>query len=362
MRGSQNNTVTAIALALICVGVIVWITASSARARIGLLVPTSGPLADAGEPMIVGAELAARDLGGAIEVVVADTAFDQPTAAARAQELIDQDVDALFSAYTHMTEVVSPVARDGSTPLFYDSCNCGFAEENPYAFQNYFNPRQECRQLAERARDTGVGKIAQISVDTDYADFCSDAFASVLGEENMFVHHIAPDAELDARTLLEEVHAFGAETVALVPSASSYHSLFAANQGRGFDTEFFCYEGACMLPGIVANIAPFTITNVYTFEVPVRESLRDRLAEYDFTDAEIFQAALAYDAVRYTHDAVEACGEDASVECFVAAVKNNTTYESQLDSTGFDADGFLEYTTEYNRYTEGIGERVELEY
>lgn len=355
----KTSHIILLVVALLALGSLVLFR-SEPIATVGLIVPTSGDFEEAGAPMIAGAELAVNDLRGAVRVVPADSAFDQTVAARVTDELIAADVDAIFSAYTYITEVVSPKTKEASTPLFYDSCNCGFAEENPYAFQNYFNPRQECRQLAERARDTGVGKIAQISVDTDYARFCTEALIDVLGENNVWVTYLKTEETYDAPTLLEEVHEFGARTVALIPSAISYHQLFAANQGRGFDTEFFCYEGACMLPGITANIAPFTITNVYTFRVPVKESFHSRLEGRGFTDIEIFQAALAYDTVSYTHDAVLACGSDTSVTCFMNAVRNNETYESQLDSTGFDENNFLQYRTEYLKYTEGVPEPVEL--
>lgn len=328
--------------------------------RIGFILPLSGPAARDAEATRYGAELAAQELSS-VALTFYDSEFDRDVARTIMENhVLNDNLDALYSSFTFITEVVSPLAAAHSTPLFYDSCNCTFAEENPLAFQNYFDPRQECRQIAERARDGGVGKVAHLSIDTDYARYCEDELITVLGPENVLSERTSTTNPFDAYEFLERVHDFGAETVALVPLIPRYDPLFAANQGRGFDTEFFCYEGACMLEGLQSQYPDAILTNVYTFEVPVKDAFVSKLTRDDFHSEHILQAALAYDAVQYTYAAAQVCGEEISPECFVDAVKNNTTYESVLDSTGFDQDGFLQYTTEYTLYTDGQPNLVEL--
>ena len=326
--------------------------------RVGFVLPITGPVAIHGAATQVGALLAQEDLKD-VEVVLYDSAFDLDTARTVAEHATTDSLDGLFSSFTYITNMVSPIMRDAAIPLFYDSCNCGFAEENSLAFQNYFNPRQECRQLAERARDTGVDKIAHVSVDTDYAQFCYEAMVEILGADNVWSERVTNN-NVDFDSMLEKINQFGAETVALVPSLPEYLPIFKANEVRDFDTELFCYEGTCMTRDARGNYPRSVLNNVYTFEIPVDESFVRRLSEYTFEKEHIFQAALAYDTVNYVHDAVTVCGENKDAMCIIDAIKNNETYESQLDSSGFDESGFLKYMTQYLKYTEGIPEKVDL--
>ena len=148
-----HKSVTVVLLGRALLGLLVSTTTShNSSTRVGLIVPQTA----IGEASKVGAHLAQEDFGEALIVQVRDSELDPERARTHAKELIEEHkVDALFSSNSHVTGAVSEVSIDAETPLFYDSCNCGFAEDNPYAFQSYYDPRKECRTVAEALKEAG---------------------------------------------------------------------------------------------------------------------------------------------------------------------------------------------------------------
>jgi ABC-type branched-subunit amino acid transport system substrate-binding protein len=316
----------------------------------GALTPLSGEYSFAGDAVRAGLSFAKEDIEAGVsrffypdvEIILADSGYDAALGREEARKLMEEkQVDALFSSFTFITAEVSSLSLANETPMFYDSCNCGFAEENPYAFQTYFDPRKECLVAAENFKELGADKAGFIGQDVPYGKFCYDRLIEVFGEENVFLYKELPRVYTDYFDVLSAMRADGVDFIASIPSVADFPRLISENADISEPLPIVCYEGVCLTETIKEEISPDALSNVLAFGLLVDESFEERiLAKHsDFNRNQIVESAIAYDSLMYALRAYRSCGE-VTPECIQ---KNARGYQGKIISDGFGEDNILIY-------------------
>jgi ABC-type branched-subunit amino acid transport system substrate-binding protein len=327
--------------------------------RFGAILPLSGAAAAAGRAPEAGLLLAKEEIAAhpdsyaPVRIFVGDSAFDPGQGQAVAEKLIDEDIDVLFSSFSYITNEVSPIAAAKGIPLFYDSCNCGFAEENSSAFQLYFDPRKECRNVAEYFKREGAMKGAFLGQDVPYGKYCFEAMQDVLGAANVIIEQEAKDVMFDYYALLENLKNQDVGFVLSVPSVNDFTSLFIANADANINLPIACFEGACMREAIVHDVSSKGLSNVIGFGFALSDGfIAEAHAAGLMTQEELVNAAVAHDAVLYAAVAGKTC-ERSDHECMVKKLTTSILPAPAILSKGFGDDRILDYTSAYVHSIDG---------
>jgi ABC-type branched-subunit amino acid transport system substrate-binding protein len=290
--------------------------------------------------------MAAADLARSrvpdVSLVVRDSSYDPEIAAREAAGLIEhRKVDAIFSSFSYVTAAVSPVSLRSETPLFYDSCNCSFAEENPHAFQIYFDPRKECKDAAKRFKDAGALKGAYLGLDVPYGKYCYESMQEVLGAGNVIIERESEGVMRNYSLLLASLRSQGAEFIVSVPAVADFPALFTANEASEKPLPIVCYAGACLSAKEAASAE-----HVETFSFRLRHDFRRRIEAMDpkLGASEVSQAAVAYDAVMHAVLSARQCPPGAG-NCLVEAAAKPRAGRA-IVSGGFGQDHILDYESE----------------
>ncbi|HXK40130.1 MAG TPA: ABC transporter substrate-binding protein [Candidatus Paceibacterota bacterium] len=338
--------------------------------RLGAILPLSGDAAEMGRASERGLMLAKEDVARELEryaplrIFVGDSAFDPEQGSTTAVALLSDEfgVDVLFSSFSYVTAAVNGISADAGIPLFYDSCNCGFAEENPFAFQVYFDPRKECRSIAEYFERQGVTRGAFIGQDVPYGRYCYEAAEAVLGEGNVLIELESAGAQKDYEALARSLRAEGVGFVISVPAMNDFKAFLEANQRSGANLALACHEGVCLTEELVAEVDPAALENVIAFGFRVSPAFeaRMRFAHPAMSRQEMMSAAIAYDVARYSAEASRGCPAGDS-RCIVARLEEISLDDPAIESTGFGEDHILDYASVYTVFAEGALAPLTLE-
>jgi ABC-type branched-subunit amino acid transport system substrate-binding protein len=141
--------------------------------KIGVILPATGYFADYGKAALNGIEMAKQDFSN-IELLVEDDAGENQQAATAAKKLSGiENVNALITFRSSISSTVAPIAEESKTPLIYSSTIIDPAKKNEYAFQNYANLREDCKELTKITE-----KIALIGHNLDSTIACIQGIES----------------------------------------------------------------------------------------------------------------------------------------------------------------------------------------
>ncbi|MEK7579384.1 MAG: ABC transporter substrate-binding protein [Patescibacteria group bacterium] len=361
----MNNGLKTVLGAAICVAALAFLVASQGGARtlsFGAILPLSGANERVGKAEEAGLSIAEEKLEmffeeGNLRVLVRDSEISPDVGASVAKDLVEKEnINALFSSMSVVTAGVSEVARENEVPMFYDSCNCGFAQANPYALQLFLDPRKECKQVAEdfylKASVSAIGReypltAAYVGQEVPYANFCIDAV-----KETEFSVLVEKDVEGIARpyeALFTSWKAQGVSFIVSIPPSAYIVEILEANETSGAQIPFYCAASQCLTDDIVSQVSPEALKNVTAFDFQIREEFIEeiqlKIGKKILSRDEIVGAAVAHDALVYAATAASRCGE-ASVAC----IQKNATHPLiplAIVSEGFDEGRILKYTTAY---------------
>jgi len=228
--------------------------------------------------------------------------------------------------------------------IFYDSCNCGFAEENQYSFQFYFDPRLECRLAGEFYKSKGASKVAFLGLDVPYGKYCYENLQQVFGAENVLVEKEAEDLRKDYGALLASFKEEGVGFVISVPAVSDFPALFSANSKSEINLPIVCFDNACLTENIKNNSEEAWLSNIVPFGLSASPYFEERILSLhpDFDHQRIIEAGIAYDSLQYASRALSKC-KNIDSECLVEAIKKDKKYKGAIISNGFGDDRVLDY-------------------
>ncbi|GMU41712.1 MAG: amino acid ABC transporter [Chloroflexota bacterium] len=193
--------------------------------RIGYLADFSGPLAEFGPARQRGITLAIEhlnDAGGVlgrpVELVVADSMSDIPTAVAAARKLVEEDgVHAVIGPFASAAAiaVAEQVTGPAGIPTLAPSATSpllGTANDNDFLFRTTLSDVVQGQELARLVRESGATRAAVLYLPDAYGQGLLDAFASAFGVQNVVARPVAEQA----LSYLDELEALAEDANVLV--------------------------------------------------------------------------------------------------------------------------------------------------
>lgn len=164
---------------VVVVGGLVWMnlnrTASGEPIKIGATLSLTGNLAFIGQSEKNGLILASEEInkkggikGRPLEIIAEDNQGDAKLAVGNVQKFMNVDnVDLVFSAFTHITKAVSPIVKERNIPMIYASTDGTIAQESNLFFRDYFDAEQGAVVLFRKVQSDGQKNIKVISEKQD---------------------------------------------------------------------------------------------------------------------------------------------------------------------------------------------------
>ena len=181
--------------------------ASPAGARVGLLLPLSGPYAPEGETLLRAAQLALFDIANdRFSLLPRDTGGTAAGAEYAARALLEGGVDLILGPlFAEAVSAVADHARARSVTVVAFSTDRAAAREGVYLLGH--TPRAQIRRVFAHAAATGHQRVALLAPETRYGAAVTDeaaAAAALAGLSLVQVRTYAPDAS-DAAEVVREL-------------------------------------------------------------------------------------------------------------------------------------------------------------
>jgi branched-chain amino acid transport system substrate-binding protein len=195
--------------------------------KIGALLSFTGPLADFGDPIYSGPELAVKEinesggvLGQDVELVKGDTATDPQTGVTAATQLVDVDgvqaiVGALSSGVT-LQVAESVTGPSGIVQISPASTSPGLSDANDddFLFRTTISDAAQGLVLANLADDAGYASVCDLYVNNAYGEGLSDAFKAAFEDLSGTVTGTIPHEEAQTTYATELGECEGADALA----------------------------------------------------------------------------------------------------------------------------------------------------
>ena len=212
-------------------------------ARVGFLVPLSGPAALEGRALLDAAQMALFDVGSDIVLLPRDTKGRPETAAAAAAEVIDQGAQLLLGPlFADSVAAVAPLADEAGIRVVAFSTDPRVAGDGRYLIG--FTSAQQVRRLVTFAAAAGIGRFALLApysaygraVAAQYGEAVAAAGATLARAE--FYAPDGSDAQAAVRRLAEydRRHAALVEQVALLEARDDELARQSLARLEGLDT------------------------------------------------------------------------------------------------------------------------------
>ncbi len=234
---SKTNKVILWIIAIIILLGLIWLGYSEKEPvvegeviKIGATLALSGNLAYIGEQELNGMNLAIEEInekgginGKKIELIVEDNQGLPKEAVSGVNKLISLDeVDIIFSLFTHITSAIKDIAWNNNKILFYASTLKDYAVENKYTFKDFFDFSNSGKKMAEIVNKLNYKEIAYLSVNDDACNEFDEYFKNNLNEDV----EIAKEEKFDsqARTLKTEILKLDLKNVDVLATCDWRHS------------------------------------------------------------------------------------------------------------------------------------------
>jgi len=324
--------------------------------KIGATLALSGKYSYIGQAELRGLEMAINEIneqgginGRKIELIVEDNKGDAKEAVNNVNKLINIDnVDIIFSAFTHITNAIKQIVFDKEKLLFYASTIADIAAENKYAFRDFYDAKSHGEKLAQKINEYGHKNVAFI---TEISDQCKEFENSFRTKANELGIKIIAREEYqveatDLKTNLLKLNLKNAD--ALVACAWRHeHILMKQLMEMGLINIPTFHWVAPYLP--IANTKEMrelyekngAISSWYGFgETKNKESQEIFISKYKekYNEEPIPDAAYFYDDVYIIANAIKQCGDIKNKDCVA-----NKIIETEYDGVGgrvkFDNNG-----------------------
>ena len=159
--------------------------------KIGATLVLSGKFAFIGEQELNGMSMAVDEInskggvnGRRLQLIVEDNKGDTKEGVTNVNKFISSDdVDVVFSAFTHITSGVKDIVTSNGKKSYYASTVPDFAKESKYAFRDYFDAGDQGKILAQKVANDKRERIAYLTEVSDVAKVFENGFKEVAQEE-----------------------------------------------------------------------------------------------------------------------------------------------------------------------------------
>ena len=313
--------------------------------KIGLLNPSTGPIAVYAPPFTWAAQAAIDDLnamGGDFELIEADSGCDGTVAAAAAQSLVDAGVVGVAGAACSGASMAANavLSAAGIVQVSYASTNPGLSDAGAYPSFYRVVPSDAIQgpAMAAMVMAAGASNPALLHMTNDYGSGLADAFEGAWGADNLCTKIGYEDSTTDFGSVAQAVADANCGSVVMVTYATDGAAILETMAYLGIALPVFGADGIADSGFLDDFSAPGAANGVQATKpraVAGAGDFNDRCAAADGCAGGIYTAE-TYDAVMMIGKA--AMAEDgANMEANLQSI--GTDYAGASGSHTFDASG-----------------------
>lgn len=159
-------------------------------ARVAVLLPLSGRLAELGTGMLEAAQIAVFDLAGPdFELLVFDTEGSPESASEAARQAVDQGATLILGPLlAASTRAAAPWARAAGVPMISFSSDRRVAGDGVFVIG--FTPDAEVERVVQHATSRGITRYAAIAPDTPYGSVVTETLRRTVQATGGTVTHL----------------------------------------------------------------------------------------------------------------------------------------------------------------------------
>ncbi len=299
---------------------------------LGLLLPLSGALAEWGNAMRMGVEMAVTESGSGVRLLVEDTQFQPSVALSACEKMIQSEKpDALIVFGSGVSLAIAPRAERELIPMISLATSDDIQKGKKYVFRLMMSGDAATNTLLPEVQRRNLSRIAAVSTTQDGMLAYQRSFVSAAGDSVIYTTDVAP-TERDFNSLIAKILSLKVDGIysTLLPPQGS---LFA-NQARklGFKGQLFSANQVELASEIAAGGAAFEGLFFAADGDSSREKFEARFLAHHKVPADNM-AGLAFDAVQILLRALET--EDAAAS--IASIKDFSgvlgVYQARPDHT-----------------------------
>ncbi|PIN75039.1 hypothetical protein COV18_04745 [Candidatus Woesearchaeota archaeon CG10_big_fil_rev_8_21_14_0_10_37_12] len=317
--------------------------------KIGANLALTGNLAFYGTAEKQGLELAIQDVneneginGRNLVILAEDNQGDSVAATTAMHKLLEVDnVDVVFSAFTHIAQPISPIAQEAGKILIYQSTVSTMSKENSFVFRDYFDIVDQGKVLAEHVTLQNHKTLAYLGETSEACEQFHDSFLS--NKKLKFISDQTVDpSEQDFRTYLLKAKKTKSDAFVFCVWRSEDKVMPQFEELGLIDTPTY-HAVAPFLPSANSANEQFSknkaISTWYGFvegkSNPQMEQFAKRYNEV-YGEELIPDALFAYDGIMFLAHAFKKCNGTNS-EC-VANILQTESYEGLAEPITFGED------------------------
>lgn len=302
--------------------------------KIGLLNPSTGPIAVYAPPFTWAAQAAIDDLnamGGDFELIEADSGCSGDVAAAAAQSLVDAGVVGVAGAACSGASMAANavLSAAGIIQVSYASTNPGLSDADAYPSFYRVVPSDAIQgpAMAAMVMAAGASNPALLHMTNDYGSGLADAFEGAWGADNLCTKIGYEDSTTDFASVVQAVADAGCGSVVMVTYATDGAAILETMAYLGIALPVFGADGIADSGFLDDFSAPGAANGVQATKpraVAGAGDFNDRCAAADGCAGGIYTAE--------TYDAVMMIGKAAMAE-------DGANMEANLQNIGSDYAG-----------------------
>lgn len=331
--------------------------------RIGVILPETGVLAEMGQFERRAMELAERGLhekGEGIKLTFEDGRGDNKSAAAAATKLIEVDgVNLLIVSTTGAAQTAQPIADRHQVPMLAFAMASDIAPKSPTTVRFYIGIEEESRALVEALkhlpRDTRLGvlhanvSVWPVAIETIYRPFFREHFSrEPVVEQYDF-------KSKDFRPQLTKLKVEGVTSLVLLGYGFEYPEMFRQISELGIRERLKLYGGwGFLYSGLPADqLEGIHVAGPeYVFAKPTTGEQFERLYSSAFGTTPNFDAAFAYEAVRFAPTVRDLLAKGTTTGLKRSLVEGGQ-YEGAMGTFRFGSEGNMVVKTGIGVYRGG---------
>jgi branched-chain amino acid transport system substrate-binding protein len=324
--------------------------AEDAPIKLGFIGPLTGDAAAYGKDTFNGVKLAVdaiNEAGGIngkmVQIIAEDGRCTGGDAASAAQKLVNVDkVSAIIGGQcSGETLAAAPIAEAGGVVMVSPiSSSPDVTNAGEYIFRDYPSDALKSVAMAGYFVSEGLGKVAVISENTDFAQAFREALTGELPEDAIVFDEVVEPGTKDYRSLLARLA--GAEFDVFFPNAQTPATMAAMMQQfreQGLTQPAIAHDVADSADLI--QISGEAVDGMRAINIPASGEgtsfEADFIAAFGNPQQAISFTAHAYDAANLVLQAMAEVGEDGTaIRDYLNAVES---YEGVVGAFSFDANG-----------------------
>lgn len=276
--------------------------------KVGAILPLTGDLAQVGLELRRGLEIATKESGDEIELIIEDdNSFNKSSAVNAVHKLIKVDkVDVILIAAVNTVSAVDPILKDNDIPslIIWDS-NRKILNFKSNVFGFGFSTEYAGQEMANFAfADLNSKSVAIVSVQDEWSEIISSAFKEqfkLLGGRIVSKNEISL-TEVDLRTIASRIVAKKPDAIYFPLFGSSLTSLVKQLRAKGYQGKLLTADGFSKNE---IEILKKHSEGIYVSQVNIKDKYFFKLYEKYFSKNSIINisfAALSYDSLRFLKD------------------------------------------------------------